>query len=133
MKEEGKCIKYGDIIYLQGAGQDNHWLTGGRGRGNEGVYMADTAAEGFWIVRSATIRNRSTLDPRHRQCIRTKDQVYFQASNLDDRYLSGGRNKGNWDVYTKPIAEASRFELRSSVDTNGQTTSEAANPLSLSV
>ena len=129
--KKNKCIKYGDTIYLQGAGKDNAWLTGGRGRGNVRVYMVDTAAEGQWQVRSAPIRNRSTRDPRHRQCVRSKDQIYFQAVNLDDRYLSGGRNRGNWDVQTEPIAEASRFEIRSDTDVTGRLTTEAADPPTL--
>jgi hypothetical protein len=111
--KRNECMRYGDLIYLQGLGTDNHWLTGRLGTNNQGVYMASTADESQWHLRSSAVRNRNDPDPRVGQCVRNKDQVYFQASALDDRYLTGGRNKGNWDVYTLETNRASQFELQS--------------------
>jgi len=140
-KQDDECIRYGDTIYLQGLHEDNKWLTGGRGKGNNSVFMENlqqtSPSAGKWILRSAGTKpknkNRSDKDPRHGQCVRRKDHVNFQATNLDNKYLTGARNNGNWDVYTWDYTQASGFELRSSFQENGQTTSEAANPRTLSV
>jgi len=129
------CIKYGDEIYIQGASKDNHWLTGGHGSKHKaGVYMKKTASSRYekWIVRSTPISDRFELDPRHRQCVRSMDRVYFQNRSINDRYLSAGRNKGAWNTYTVPIwEEPSQFEMRSDTDTIGRLTTKAADPPTL--
>ena len=104
-------MRYGDLIYLQGLGTDNHWLTSYIE--DNLVNMASSAQEGKWYLRSAAVRNRNDPDPLDKQCVRFKDQVFFQASNVDDRYLTGGRNRGNWEVYTFESNQASQFELQS--------------------
>jgi len=135
-KQDDECIRYGDTIFLQGLHLNNHWLTGGRSSGNNSVYMVDLQAgrenpnSGKWILRSAAIKKRSDKDPRHGQCVRRKDHVNFQANNLDDKYLTLAPY---WEVATWETTKASQFELRSSYDTSGEITSEAAKPLFLSV
>ena len=84
-----------------------------------------------WILRSVAVTNLSTPDPRAGECVRSKDHVYFQASRGDNRYLSGGRDKGNWNVRTEPIPGATQFELRSGIDVHGRINTEPASPLDL--
>ena len=93
--------------------------------------MATTARESNFMVRSVKTPLRTTRDPRYGECVRSKDQVYFQATNLDDRYLLGGWGTGDWDVRTRANGEATRFEIRSNIDVEGQTTTEPASPLTL--
>ena len=131
-----KCIKYGDEVYLQGLGVENHWLTGGRNSNGELVRMQNINTAGpsntqKFMVRSASAANgsRTAEDKRKGQCVRRKDQVIFQVMNRDNRYLTGARDKGNYNVYTR--SSLSRFEIRSAPQENGQTTSEPAQPRTL--
>jgi hypothetical protein len=130
-----ECIKYGDTIFMQGLGRDNDWLTGRRGKKKENVRMENINSKGIksehqWIVRSTKgDGKRSYRDPRHGQCVRSKDHVMFQNKGGDYDFITGARDKGNYNVYTKN--EASRFEIRSSVQENGQTTNEPAQPRTL--
>jgi len=47
-KEDGQCLKYNDVVYLQNNSLDNRWLTGGRGDGNKKVLTGDTSEGNFW-------------------------------------------------------------------------------------
>ena len=114
-------MRYGDLIYVQGLGKDNHWLASERGNSNIAVNMASSAQEGKWYLRSAAVRNRNDPDPLDKQCVRFKDQVFFQASNVDDRYLTGELYSNSLDVFTWGTDRASQFELQSSVDLTGPT------------
>ena len=74
--KKGQCLKYGDMINLQGNNLDNRWLNGGRGGGNVGVHTRDVYRSAYektqintaykWIVRSSFGNGtRSYKDLRH--------------------------------------------------------------------
>jgi len=125
------CIKYDDIIIIQGAGDKNLWLTGGRNRGNYDVYMNGKWSSGRWKIRSAPIKELLELDPRHGECVRGMDHVYFQVPHDINRYLSGGHYRGDWNIYTLPNTRATAFEMRSDIDVQGRLTTKAADPPTL--
>lgn len=123
--DEDTCVKYGDIIYLQGAAEaePGHWLFG--------VYNKDTvemttnfASEGAtWIVRS----HRGTgNDNRLGDCVLRKDHLYLENGrpNADGvpLFLDGARGTGNVRVYQRATGGNNRFEIRSTVDLLGRTT-----------
>ena len=98
--------------------------------------MSNKPSEGKWYLRSSNtitptpdLSNPNTLDPRHGECIRSRDHIYFQYSST--RYMVGGRNTGNWDVYIRWKTHAWAFEIRSDYDIEGQTTTKPASPLDL--
>jgi hypothetical protein len=113
--KQGECLKYGDQIFLQVNNLDDRWLSGGRNSGNEGaltrnifksdyeIGQAETSYK--WTVRSTfgtgTRTNNNNQDPGHGACIEELSVIFLQANNLDDRWLSGGRNSGNEGVLTR--------------------------------
>ena len=134
----GQCIKYGDEVYIQGLGVENHWLTGGRNDNGELVRMRDfnsakpSDKETFiFMVRSAGTSdgNKDEEDGRIGECVRRKDHVVFQVMNRDDRYLNGARDQGNYNVYTR--SSPMRWEIRTAPQENGFITSEVAQPPTL--
>ena len=140
--KQNQCIKYDDqIYYLQGAGVDNHCLNGNCykvSKHTREVCMSNKPSEGKWYLRSSNtitptpdLSNPNTLDPRHGECIRSRDHIYFQYSST--RYMVGGRNTGNFDVYIRWKTRAPwAFEIQSDYDIEGKTTTEPARPLTLS-
>lgn len=107
------CVKYGDRVYLQVMSAERRWLSGGRYDGNNRVRAWDMLARGEgtpqqgdgsyrWTVRSSAGGGpRGDVDPRQGQCVSLNDKVCLQVNNLDNRWLTGGRDSGNENVWTR--------------------------------
>jgi len=100
---QGSCVKFGDKIYLQVNSLDNHWLTGGGDSGNAGVTTRGGPDWSYeWTVRSVPGNGeRSYLDPLNGNCLQEGNGIFLQVNNLDNRWLTGGRDVGNNGVYTR--------------------------------
>ena len=111
-----ECVRYGDLVYLQvmDVNDNLRWLSGGRTKGNDVVRAYNMLARGEgsperggdgsykWTVRSTPGSGpRGFIDPRNGQCVSLNDMVYFQVNNLDNRWLTGGRDSGNENVWTR--------------------------------
>jgi len=109
--KQGKCLRYGDAIYLQVNNMKNRWLSGGRGGGNHQVvtrnhlknsYEKKSGATYQWIVRSEAGKGkRLQTDKANGMCVLYQSVVYLQVRNLDDRWLTGGRGHGNAGLHTR--------------------------------
>lgn len=116
------CLKFGDKVYFQVNAMDNRFLTGCRGKGNEGVRTRVRSQANRLIVRSnpgSGIRNdQGSQDPAFSTCVADKSVVFLQADSMDYRWLTGGRRSGNNVVLTrnftgeKNVRSAYQFILR---------------------
>ena len=92
---------------------ERRWLSGGRYDGNNRVRAWDMLARGEgtpqqgdgsyrWTVRSSAGGGpRGDVDPRQGQCVSLNDKVCLQIGHLDNHGLTGGRDSGNANVYTR--------------------------------
>jgi len=91
---------------------NNRWLTGGRGTGNIGIntrnyldgdYEQQKSTSTYqWTVRSESgDGRREDLDPLAGRPVFYSDTIFLQVNNLNNRWLTGGRDSGNNNVYTK--------------------------------
>merc|ERR1711998_386492 len=126
------CVQYGDLVYLQvmDVNDNLRWLSGGRTKGNEVVRAYDMLGRGEgspehggdgsykWTVRSTLGSGPvGDIDPRSGQCVSLNDMVYFQVNNLDNRWLTGARDYGNENVWTRggPGDDSYRWEIQKAV------------------
>lgn len=140
-------VNYGQGYLLQNQyGNADTWLTGGRGKGNEGVRVYDfdqsdrelsyVKTAYTWIVRSNgggccacpnCPLSRYAPDPKSGQCIKYDNEIRLQVNNMNDRYLTGNRGKGNHGVRTDTPEQATGWKVKSSV---GLGTRHDKDPLS---
>jgi len=119
LKESRECVRYNSKVLFQVNNlpiwvvSDKRWLTGGRDRGNDSVYLRNYLDGGYeqrhsetylWTVRSESgDGNRDDPDPKSRDCVAYNDKVFLQVNNLNNRWLTGGRGFENYDVETRNI------------------------------
>merc|ERR1740136_52157 len=115
LKESRKCIRYNSKVWFHSNSHDYEWLygwlTGGRDRGNNGVYTKNYLDGGYeqrhsetyqWTVRSESgDGNRDDPDPKSGDCIAYNDKVFLQVNTINNRWLTGGRGLGNYEVETR--------------------------------
>lgn len=104
-------IMYGETLWLQNG---NAWLTGARNDGSHDVftrYFFDGGREEgaplsySWQVRSnagnGQIGSIREVDPAAGQCVKYGDLIFLQSQSIAKRWLTGGRNRGKNDVFTR--------------------------------
>jgi len=106
LKESRECVRYNSKVRFRGKNYEDNWLTGGRDRGNNGVYVRNYQqrdSETYrWIVRSESgDGNIHDPDPRSGDCIAYNDKVFLQVNSINNRWLTGGRGFGNKEVETR--------------------------------
>lgn len=114
MMVKAENVEYGDQVYFQNMHMDRRWMSGSRGSGNEGVHTRDALGSSYelttvpnaykWVVRSHMGSGRKNhTDPKKGQCLKFGDKIFLQNYNMDHRWLSGSRSKGNEDVITRDM------------------------------
>lgn len=111
----GECIRFGDKIMLK-MSVYGLWLNGGRSGGNYEVKTRDPEKNSYeanivkggsysFAIRSDVGNGKLDLnlnqDPQKGQCVTTNDKVFLQVQNTPNRWLNGGRDGGNGNVYTR--------------------------------
>merc|ERR1740124_1798844 len=105
LKESRECVRYNSKVRFEGKSYTDKWLTGGRDRGNNGVYTRNYLDGGYeqrhsetyrWTVRSESgDGNIDDPDPKSGDCIAYNDKVFLQVNTINNMWLTGGRGFSN--------------------------------------
>lgn len=108
------CVRYGDKIMLESKENPGDFLSGCRTSGNDEVHVrSDTGSAATtyqWIVRSKIpednngSRDADTVtDIGTGSCVKYGDEIVLQNNYADNFWLTGGRQSGNKNVYTRNL------------------------------